>query len=60
MTQYVYIVLVTKYNIQGWWKKMRNMMIVTEVKTQQELNEMKSVMEIFVVKNRVRELALLA
>lgn len=33
------------------------MMIVSEVTTQQELTEMKSIMEIFVVNNRVKELA---
>jgi len=36
---------------------MRKMRIVSEVKTQQELNELKSVMEIFIVNNRIRELA---
>ena len=34
------------------------MRIVSEVKTQQELNEMKSVMEIFIVNTRIRQLAL--
>lgn len=33
------------------------MRIVSEVRTQQELDEMKSVMEIFVVSNRVKQLA---
>ena len=33
------------------------MKIVSEVRTQQELDEMKSVMEIFVVNNRIKELA---
>ena len=33
------------------------MMIVSEITTQQELTEMKSIMEVFVVNNRVRELA---
>jgi len=33
------------------------MKIVSEVKTRQELNELKSVMEIFIVNNRIRELA---
>jgi len=33
------------------------MKIVSEVRTQQELNEMKLVMEIFVVNTRVRKLA---
>jgi len=36
---------------------MRKMKIVSEVKTRQELNELKSVMEIFIVNNRIRELA---
>ena len=39
---------------------MENMKIVSEVKTQQELSEIKSIMEIFVVNNRVKELARLA
>jgi len=34
------------------------MRIVSEVRTQQELDEMKSVMEIFVVNNRIKQLAL--
>jgi hypothetical protein len=34
------------------------MKIVSEVTTQQELNEMKSVMEIFIVNTRIRQLAL--
>ena len=33
------------------------MKIVSEVRTQQELEDMKMIMEIFVVKNRVRQLA---
>jgi hypothetical protein len=36
------------------------MRIVSEVNTQQELNEMKSIMEIFVVNHRIRQLAVLA
>jgi hypothetical protein len=36
---------------------MENMMVVSEVKSQQELSEMKSIMEIFVVNNRIKELA---
>jgi hypothetical protein len=32
------------------------MKIVTEVNTQQELDEMKSVMEIFVISNRIRQI----
>ena len=32
------------------------MKLVTEVRTQQELDEMKSVMEIFVVTDRIRQL----
>ena len=39
---------------------MENMKIVSEVKTQQELSEIKSIMEIFVVNNRIKELARLA
>jgi hypothetical protein len=35
-------------------KKMR---IVSEVRTQQELSELKSTMEIFIVSNRIKELA---
>jgi len=33
------------------------MRIVSEVKTQQELNELKSTMEIFLVSNRIRQIA---
>ncbi len=33
------------------------MKIVSEVRTQQELDEMKSVMEIFVVSNRIKIIA---
>ena len=33
------------------------MKIVSEVKTQQELEDMKTIMEIFVVNNRIRQLA---
>ncbi len=33
------------------------MKIVSEVKSQQELDEMKSVMEIFVVSNRIKQIA---
>ena len=36
------------------------MKIVSEVKTQQELDELKIVMEIFIVNNRIIELARLA
>jgi len=32
------------------------MKIVTEVSTQQEFDEMKSVMEIFVITNRIRQI----
>lgn len=35
---------------------MTNMMIVSEITSQQELIEMKSIMEIFVVNNRIKEL----
>ena len=33
------------------------MKIISEVRTQQELDEMKTVMEIFVVSNRIKQLA---
>jgi len=33
------------------------MKVASEIKTRQELNELKSVMEIFIVNNRIRELA---
>jgi hypothetical protein len=33
------------------------MKIVTEVNTQQELDDIKSIMEIFVVTNRIRQIA---
>jgi hypothetical protein len=33
------------------------MKIVSEVKTQQEFDEMKSIMEVFVVCNRIKQLA---
>jgi len=36
------------------------MKIVTEVNTQQELDEMKTVMEIFVVSNRIKQLVEMA
>jgi hypothetical protein len=36
------------------------MKIVSEVTTQQELNEMKSVMEIFIVNTRIKQLAEMA
>jgi len=36
------------------------MKIVSEVRTQQELNEMKAVMEIFIVNTRIRQLAEMA
>jgi hypothetical protein len=36
------------------------MKIVSEVRTPQELDEMKSIMEIFVVNNRIRQLAEMA
>jgi len=38
----------------------QKMKIVSEVKTQQEFNEMKIIMEIFVVNNRIRQLAEMA
>jgi hypothetical protein len=39
---------------------MKEMLIVSQINTQQELNEMKTVMEIFVVNTRIRQLARLA
>jgi len=33
------------------------MMLVTEITTKEELDEMKSIMEIFIVGNRIRQLA---
>jgi hypothetical protein len=36
------------------------MKIVSEVRTREDLDELKSVMEIFIVNNRIRELAKLA
>ena len=36
------------------------MKIVSDVKTQQELDEIKAIMEIFIINNRLRELARLA
>ena len=33
------------------------MKVVSEIKTQQELNELKSTMEIFIVTNRIRQIA---
>ncbi len=33
------------------------MIIVSEINTRQELDEMKSIMEVFVVNHRIRELA---
>jgi len=33
------------------------MNVVSEIKSQQELNEMKLVMEIFLVRNRIRQIA---
>jgi hypothetical protein len=35
----------------------KKMKIVSEVRTQQEFDEMKAIMEVFVVNNRVRQLA---
>jgi hypothetical protein len=36
---------------------MRDMKVVSDVRTQEELIEMKAVMEIFIVNTRIRELA---
>jgi hypothetical protein len=35
----------------------RTMKIVSEINTRQELDEMKSIMEVFVVNDRIRQLA---
>jgi len=39
---------------------MMEMKIATDISTRQELDEMKSAMEIFVVSNRIRQLAQIA
>jgi len=36
------------------------MKIVSEIKSEQELNELKATMEIFIVSNRIRQLAAMA
>jgi len=36
---------------------MRDMKVVSDVRTQEELVEMKAVMEIFIVNTRIREIA---
>ena len=36
---------------------MRDMFVVTQIDNRQELNEMKSILEIYIVNNRIRELA---
>lgn len=36
---------------------MRDMFVVTQIDDRQELNEMKSILEIYIVNNRIRELA---
>ena len=36
---------------------MRDMKVVSDVRTQEELIEMKAVMEIFIVNTRIREIA---
>ena len=53
-TRYIYIVLITEYNIVKGDEKMK---IVSEVNSQQELDELKVVMEIFIVNNRIKEIA---
>jgi len=47
-----------EYNIEK--VVIKNMRLVSEVRTQQELDEMKSIMEIFVVNNRIKQLAEMA
>lgn len=39
---------------------MMNMKIISQIQTRQELDEMKSIMEVFVVNNRIHELARIA
>ena len=39
---------------------MRDVKVASDIRTREELNEMKSVMEIFIVNNRIRELAQMA
>ena len=34
------------------------MRLVTDINTQQELEEMKSIMEVFVISNRIKQIAL--
>lgn len=41
-------------------KVMKKMKVISEIRSQQELNDLKSTMEIFIVSNRIRELAKLA
>ena len=36
------------------------MKIVSEIRSRQEFDEMKSIMEIFVVRNRIKQLAVMA
>jgi hypothetical protein len=36
---------------------MKNMKIVSEINTRQELDELKSIMEIYVVRHRIKEIA---
>jgi len=38
----------------------KDMKIVSQVKTQQEFDEMKTIVEVFVVNHRIRELAMMA
>jgi hypothetical protein len=56
-TRYIYIVLITEYNIRKVVKKMK---IASEISTRQELDDLKTIMEIYVVKHRISELAKLA
>jgi len=57
IARYIYILSLTKYNIVKGDKKMRDLKVVSDVRTQEELIEMKAVMEIFIVNTRIRELA---
>ena len=38
-------------------KVIKKMKVVSEIRTQQELNELKATMEIFIVTNRIRQIA---
>jgi hypothetical protein len=48
---------VTKYNIKGE-EKMRDLIVVSEIKTPEEYKQMKDILEIFIVRDRIKELAI--